>query len=535
MRNPNLPAEFLDSLDEINAQAQTHDWLADLPPTSPARGDARSIARLIQLIDAIKAKDNIKGIHKWFDPTGPFPIDSMPKHKAFFKAGATYAERLFMAANRVGKSVAGAYEITCHLTGDYPDWWEGRVFDHPTDCWAVGPDARTVRDTIQKELLGALGEEGTGMIPASAFGKASALQGTPQAIDVIRIRHKSGGWSTLGFKNYKQDIQAFMGTSRHAVWGDEEMPIEVWNECNIRTATCKGIMLATFTPLQGLTRMVVNFCKKADFLCGARPIIALEKSDFDEVDEEEGEELIGSGNRKAVIQAGWDDAPWLDEETKARLLDDTPEYLKEARSKGIPSMGAGAVFPIPLENVICDPFPIPDNWPRMFGLDVGWNRTAVVWVALDPNNDCLYVYDEYYVGQLSPEMHAVTIKLKGDWIRGVIDPATRGRGQADGQKMLRLWKDTGLKLLPAKNEREAGIQAILQRLSTDRLKFFRTCTNLGREYILYRRKMNGQIEDENDHALDALRYVINNTERMSSKSESKASTGIKYNTTRYGI
>lgn len=512
------------------------DFLQELSPVKASgKKDAHSLNQLLQLVEAYEEAVKVKGIHKWFDPEGPYPIDVCPKHRAFFKAGKEYPERLFMAANRVGKSIGGAYESTCHLTGIYPDWWEGRRFDHPVDGWAVGPDARTVRDTIQKELIGGLGEWGTGMIPAHLLGKASALQGTPQAIDIIRIKHVSGGWSTLGFKNYKQDIQAFMGTSRHFVWADEECPIEIWNECNIRTATVKGMMLATFTPLQGLTRMVVNFCKQADFLEGARPIVALTKEDFDEVDEEKASEVVGFGIKKAVIQAGWDDAPWLDAETKERLLADTPEYLKDARSKGIPSMGAGAVYPIPLENVIVDPFTIPDNWPRMYGLDVGWNRTAAVWAALDPNTDTIYIYDEYYVGEQSIGMHALTISGKGKWIRGAIDPATRGRGQADGMKLLRLWKETGLKLIPAKNERESGISNILQRLATGRLKFFKTCTNLGREYILYRRRTNGTIEDENDHALDALRYVINNQQYFASKQESGAANSIKYTPTRYGL
>ncbi len=37
-----------------------------------------------------------------------------------------------MAANRVGKTEgAGGYEMTCHLTGRYPHWWEGRRFSGP--------------------------------------------------------------------------------------------------------------------------------------------------------------------------------------------------------------------------------------------------------------------------------------------------------------------------------------------------------------------------------------------------------------------
>lgn len=534
----NLTETFWQELGDIQAQVVNEVDFSSEAPTYQVGGDARSMQRLLKLIEQYQAAKKSGGAVKWFDPDGPYSIDACPKHKAFFAAGHKYEERLFMAANRSGKSVAGAFESNCHLTGIYPDWWEGRRFEHPVDGWAIGPDARTVRDTIQTELLGPIGSWGSGMIPAGSLGKASSLQGTPGAIDIIQIKHISGGYSTLGFKNYKQDIQAFMGVSRHFVWADEECPIEIWNESNIRTATTDGIMYATFTPLSGLTRMVVNFCKQADFLVGSRPIIALTAADFEDDDgwdEENSFEVVGHINNKAVIQAGWEDAPWLDEKTKARLLADTPEHLKDSRSKGTPSMGAGAVFTTPIERVLVEPFSIPDNWPRMYGLDVGWNRTAAIWGALDPNSDTLYLYDEHYQGETSPQMHSFAIKSRGEWIRGVIDPASEGRSQTDGTKLMTIYKQLGLRLLPAKNERESGILMMNQRLSSGKLKVFRTLTNFQREYILYTRKLNGKIDDENDHALDAARYVVNNLNRMASKGESMRTGAPKYVPTTYAV
>ena len=50
-----------------------------------------------------------------------------PKLLEFFRAGAKYRERCLMAANRTGKTLGGGgYETACHLTGLYPDWWEGK-------------------------------------------------------------------------------------------------------------------------------------------------------------------------------------------------------------------------------------------------------------------------------------------------------------------------------------------------------------------------------------------------------------------------
>ena len=65
-----------------------------------------------------------------------------------------------------------------------------------------------------------------------------------------------------------------------------------------------------------------------------------------------------------MVNAGWDDVPHLDEKAKRELLESTPPYLQDAVSKGLPSLGAGAVWPIALSDVLVDPFPIPPHWPR---------------------------------------------------------------------------------------------------------------------------------------------------------------------------
>src|SRR4249919_95600 len=152
-----LTPEFLTSLKEEgflkNLEADAME--AEVRTTvraKPGKQDARSIAKLIALIEQMETLAKDSGTEKWFPDTGPTSIYNLPKHKAFFDAGADYPERLFMASNRSGKSVAGAFELTCHLTGEYPSWWAGKVFDFPINAWAVGKDARATRATAQQEL-----------------------------------------------------------------------------------------------------------------------------------------------------------------------------------------------------------------------------------------------------------------------------------------------------------------------------------------------------------------------------------------------
>ena len=196
-----------------------------------------------------------------------------PKHLEFFGAGARYRERAFIAGNRVGKSIAGGYEISLHLTGLYPDWWSGRRFDSPINAWACGKTNETTRDIVQRKLCGDIAFvgnrkvlDGTGIIPFDTIGAPAWKAGVPDLVDAVRVKHVSGGWSNLGFKSYQQGRGAFEGTEQHVILLDEEPPMDVYGECLIRTATVNGLIMLTFTPLAGMSEVVLQFSPKEDRL-----------------------------------------------------------------------------------------------------------------------------------------------------------------------------------------------------------------------------------------------------------------------------
>ena len=114
-----------------------------------------------------------------------------------------------------------------------------------------------------------------------------------------------------------------------------------------------------------------------------------------------------------LVTAGWDDVPHLTEQAKRELLESTPRYLRDARSKGTPSLGAGAIYPFGLDEILVRPFPIPAFWKRAYGLDVGWRKTAAIWGAHDPAADIWYLYTEHYMGEERPVIHAEAIKARG--------------------------------------------------------------------------------------------------------------------------
>ncbi|HNQ86738.1 MAG TPA: hypothetical protein PLH45_05355 [Synergistales bacterium] len=207
--------------------------------------------------------------------------------------------------------------------------------------------------------------------------------------------------------------------------------------------------------------------------------------------------------------AGWDDAPHLTDEMKSDLLLSIPPYQREARSKGRPMLGVGAIYPIAEEDITCRPFEIPKTWGRTFGFDVGWQYTAAVWGAYDREGDIVYLYSEYKRGNVEPPIHAAALRTRGSWIPGVIDPASAGSSQVDGRKLITIYRDEmKLDIRAANNAVAAGIEAVWYRLTTGRLLVFNTLVNWLGEFRTYHRDEDGDIVKSNDHLMDATRYLV---------------------------
>lgn len=225
---------------------------------------------------------------------------------------------------------------------------------------------------------------------------------------------------------------------------------------------------------------------------------------------------------KYLVQVTWDDVPHLDEKTKQELLASYPPHTRLARSQGIPGQGAGAIYTTPIESVVCPPFPIPDYWKRAYGLDVGWNMTAAVWLTQDPTDLVYYAYAEYARGEVPPIMHAEAIKARGAWIPGAVDPASAGANQKDGENLFDIYTSEdnglGLNLIKADNRvnteihgEESGIYKVWSLLESGRMRIFASCMQLQKEYRNYHRvelpSGQSKIVKKNDHAVDAWRYA----------------------------
>lgn len=464
------------------------------------------------LLEELQRRQRMRMLQTMFPDTGPLRRELYPKHLEFFRSLAPKAfgtppgekteiarasERIFMAGNRVGKTMAAGTEVAYHLTGQYPDWWDGHRNDKAVRWLASGDTHETTRDIIQLKMLGATTDRkedyGTGLIPGESIVDVVPRPHVKGAAEKILVKHVSGGVSELWMRSYVQGREIFQGFELDGFWADEECPQDVYEEAMVRLMTRNGLSILTFTPLNGLTKLVQELTKPAE--------------SYTDEDDPDGLKRMAASDR-LIVQCGWEDVPHLSAKAKAKLLAKLMPHQRDARTKGIPALGSGAIYPVPETDIVIPDIPIPDHWPRSYGFDVGWNRTAAIWGALDRDTDVLYLYSEHYRGQAEPSIHTTAIKARGDWIHGAIDPASRGRSQKDGEQLLQSYTDLGLHIAPADNGVESGLYDVWERLSTGRLKVFKSCRNWVDEYRIYRRDEKGQIVKQSDHLMDATRYLV---------------------------
>ena len=413
--------------------------------------------------------------------------EKYPAHNLFFEKGAEYKQRLFQAANRVAKTTSAVCEVIMHATGVYPEDWKGHVFNEPPKFWIVGRDIDHCNGVLQEMFLGPVGEFGTGLVPKSKldFDTLRDAKKAGVGVGTFRVKHVSGGYSTIEFKTAQAGRAAFQGQAC-SILIDEECPIDVYTECLLRTMTGNNIMMLTFTPLMGLTDLITTFCGK-------------------EFDDWTTSQEVGLG--KFMVNCAWEDAPHLSKEEIEQMEASLPPHQREARKRGIPSLGKGLIYPVEETKYIVEPFAIPKHYRRSFAMDVGFTHpTAVLWGAEDPDSGLCYIYSEHYLAGAEPAVHAAAIKARGAWIPGVIDSASAGGNQFDGEALFDRYTQLGLTLSFPDKAVEAGIYLVWEMLTSGQLKIFSNCTNLIKEMRKYRRDEKGKIVKKEDDACDSLRY-----------------------------
>lgn len=409
-----------------------------------------------------------------------------PKQREFHKAGAMFRERMLMAGNQVGKTLSAGMETAMHMTGRYPDWWEGLRFDRPSRWIAGSESSELTRKGVQRILLGPpenRNEWGTGAIPKECLLDYAMRQGVPDAVASINVRHVSGGVSNIQLQSYDQGRSKWQADTLDGAWLDEEPPEDIYTETLTRTNTTLGPVYVTLTPLLGVSEIVKRFY----------------------VDKHPGTHLT---------QMTVEDAEHFSPEMRRTIIGSYPEFERDARTLGIPQLGSGRVFPVSRADIAVESMPIPAHWPRIGGVDFGWDHpSAGVLMAWDRDSDVLYITHAHRAREQTPMMFASAVLPWGKWPWAWPHDGLQ-HDKDSGIQFANIYRTHGLNMLPERatfedgtSGVEAGVTEMLERMQTGRLKVFRHLLDWFEEFDLYHRK-DGLIVKSGDDLISATRYAV---------------------------
>lgn len=391
-----------------------------------------------------------------------------------------------MAGNQLGKTLCAGNETACHLTGLYPDWWDGRVFPKAPRFWVGSLTSELTRDGAQRILLGPTGKWGTGTIPKELIVEIKRARGVPDSVESVLIKHVNGDVGQITFKAYSDGREAWQAETLDGVWYDEEPPEGIYIEGITRTNATNGMVYTTFTPLLGMSNVVMRF--------------------------------VGEAHKdRAIINMTIDDVLHYSEEQRQRVIDSYPPHELEARTLGKPMLGSGAIFPIATE-VIAEPQieNPPQHWKHLIGCDFGYDHPfAAVKILYDQDSDCIHVTNAYRIKHAGPIIHAATLRSWGTWVpvSWPHDGLIHDKGSC--VVLADQYKQQGLKMISEHatfgddrgNGVEAGISEMLMRMQTNRFKVANHLSEWFEEFRMFHRN-KGKVVKERDDLMAATRYAV---------------------------
>ena len=432
------------------------------------------------------------------------------QHQLDFFATGAHPRRGILAANRIGKTVSTCFETAYHLTGQYPEWWQGKRFLKPVTVFVAGEGWEQVARVLQDELIGTkdikIKEQiGTGAIPRDCIN-VDTMRNDGANVIGVEIRHTSGGNSYLLFGNYTQEVRNLQGFKLDFVVFDEQPPDDIFSELVTRTATTQGQVLCSFTPLKGLNGLVSKFWYG-----------------------EEGYEHIRVAWGDVPEYDPWGE-PFLLNETRRQLERDYLPHEREARIAGVPVMGQGAVFQIrnwPTYKTGDYDFKSMNNIERIIALDLGLvrDKTVISYMFYDPREQEMWLHSQLVVkgtedaNPLNYINHLVRPEVFGCPIVLPSDANTAGRYTMSSLSLRQLFQEYNLNVYekPAmnppdsegkvSNNKSFGINVMRQMLEMGTLHINENCVEFLREAKNYFVDEKGRFSDPDD-CIDSARYAV---------------------------
>ncbi len=433
----------------------------------------------------------------------------------FYELGATKPHRLVSAANQTGKTTGGCYEASCHILGDYPDWWEPHWirYEHAPLTWVAGVDTKQIPEVVQKKLFGervvdGVTFDGTGLIPAEKIIKVKWSRQNPDLAETIRVRNTFGtcvvrikAYTSIGAE--KKKSLALAGASKvDLLIVDEQPPPMAQGQMIQRTMHGRhiaggeevdgGAVMILYTPERGADELYDQF--------------------RDDPEPHQG-----------FMNVTWDDLEprIMSDEQKQRTYFSLPAHEREMRSKGIPMLGGALVFPVVESEIKVTDFLVPGHWKQILGIDFGISHPfAAAKVAWDAEEDIMYLIAGWKKPDVLPAVHLSKLKSFGSPALKVVYPHDGdSREKGSGELLIDIYKKEGLEnFVQFRNDdgsiyREPGILDMLNRMESGRFKVFASVIDFFYEMRLYHRK-DGTIVDANDDLISATRYACGMVKRF---------------------
>jgi Terminase large subunit, T4likevirus-type, N-terminal len=479
----------------------------ELIPTSSSTNKKAYALSLIKQYKALQTKEPLK-FYKFYD-----------WQKEALNALEDHIEMIMIAANRVGKTLTACSCLAFILTGDYPDWYKGPRFNFSVRALALGVSGEQIKDVIQRVLIGEVEIEdgrkifkGGGLIPPNLLRSPIWDRAIPGLLREIKVVHKNGFRSSIKFRSYSQGPHVLRGPYYDIILCDEEPhgddALIIYGEMLARIMMGNkgkgGRLMLTFTPENGITPLVdllYNNSKKGQYL----------------------------------LNVGWDDAPHLSQAMKEHLLSTIPPHLILAKSKGIPTFGEHKVFKIPEADIMIDPFPIPNHFKILTGVDFGFAHPfAACFCALDMDRGITYIFDGWEMTNGEPAVHSGRINHQFPKIR-IVYPHDGDSHEKSGMTIKSQYTDAGANMYAlfknddGTNHIWPGLMQMDAAFKNGTIKVFSTVTPFWISYRKFRTNPNnGKLQEHGKDFMDAARYCVVSIEKHGQlKSELGLKTVIK--------
>jgi phage terminase large subunit-like protein len=398
----------------------------------------------LAILNAIEDKRRKETFIKYWEP--------QPQQKAHFPK-FTKDIKIFgvLGGNRSGKTEEGAFITVAWALGKEfflgepaYEWIKDLpIPEPPCNIWVVGLDYGLLKNVIWQEKL-RTGRQHPPLLPRDPEVITKVIDGE------FQVYFANG--SILTGKSADAGREKFQGASIDLAWIDEECESDVFDEIYQRTADCAGKILLTLTPL-------------VDIASGVRtPWV------FDLYEEmKQGRKDI------AFVKLSVLDNPYVPADEKEKLVDKWGGHFEEsARLYGDFIQRSGLVYNLwdPAIHVV-DPIKIPRDWRRIVSIDpAATGTTAALWAAVEPGNNNLHLYREYYESNRVVSEHAKSLLLQNGgepidiWL---LDPKWGSQRNNETHKTgLQLYRENGIPARSASvNYEDYGLNAAREYISAN--------------------------------------------------------------------